>query len=750
MIERAYSATSDRLQELATLRRDGDGVREKLTDPSAVPFIKLHGCVTLANDTTVPLILASEEYARHEAGRAQLFKQFGDWAREHPVIFCGYGLTDWNLQVILTRLGDDANSRPHYVYVSPDLDDLAVRYWQSRRFLPYSGTLEQFLDTLDASIPENSRRLSVAISRDALSIAPWVSSGISPSDSLLRYLEQELTHVHMGIASEPLKAEDFYKGLHVTWSVFQDDMDVRRRITDDILLDTFCDEVVDGIKVGLIKGHAGSGKSITLRRVAWEAVQKLDALVFYLNEGAVLRSDLVEELSRLTRTRIAIVVDEVLSYVREIPEFLAKARSRGLSLTMLVGARTNEWNVIGGDLQPFVTNEYETRDLSEREIRGLVERLERFGCLGELKGLTVVQRVEHFLKYAQRQLLVALHEATTGKPFEEVVFDEYQNIVPREAQTLYLDICTLHRLRAPVRAGLVSRISGITFESFKEKFFGPLEHVVRTRYDLESRDYVYQSRHSLIAQFVFEQAMREPRERAEQLVRIVRHMNAEYTSDKNAFDQIIRGRNLAELFADKALAYQIFAAAEESGAPSAYIKHQAAVFELNHPSGNLRHALNLVADAEKLAPTPDRTVRHTRAVVLRRLAIESESDVERARFRNEAKALLLRQLDGARESHPYHTYAQLLIDEIAEKLVAPEETSEELSEEVRSRAVSDTVREAEQVLYRALQLFPDDEHLRVLEARLARILENEPRGRRALERAFLASAWAWLYCGEVG
>ena len=110
------------------------------------------------------------------------------------------------------------------------------------------------------------------------------------------------------------------------------------------------------------------------------------------------------------------------------------------------------------------------RDLSEAEIQRLLKKLAQHNCLGHLKNLTEKERLDTFRLTAERQLLVALHEATSGKSFEELVFDEYKNIVPAEARILYLDICTLHRLRVPVRAGLISRISGISYERFRGTF----------------------------------------------------------------------------------------------------------------------------------------------------------------------------------------------------------------------------------------------------------------------------------------
>jgi len=103
---------------------------------------------------------------------------------------------------------------------------------------------------------------------------------------------------------------------------------------------------------------------------------------------------------------------------------------------------------------------------------------------------------------------VALHDLTLGERFERIVFDEYQRILPEEAKALYLDVCTLNRLTVPVRAGLISRISGIGFKDFRDKFLLPLDRIVHARPDRYTGDVVYSARHPHVAKMVFSRALR--------------------------------------------------------------------------------------------------------------------------------------------------------------------------------------------------------------------------------------------------
>ena len=79
-----------------------------------------------------------------------------------------------------------------------------------------------------------------------------------------------------------------------------------------------------------------------------------------------------------------------------------------------------------------------------------------------------------FAERADRQLLVALHELTQGKPFEEIILAEHQRVHPEQARQLYLDIATMHQFAVKVRAGTFTRVSPVlNFAIIKRVFSSP-------------------------------------------------------------------------------------------------------------------------------------------------------------------------------------------------------------------------------------------------------------------------------------
>ena len=737
IVERAYADSKSALQKPIRISQDGDASRADLGNPRNVPFLKLHGCLSAITDDSPPLILSTEEYSRHRYNRERVFGLFTDWATAHPIIFCGYRIGDPNIQQILFDLGDGSINRPLYAVIDPFLTNFDLRYWQSRRFVPHRSTFEDFLVALDLQIPSSTRVLALLRSAPTSSIQSHIIRG-KASEELLLYIDQELQHVREGMPTASVSARDFFKGLSGSWDPIARDLDVERRFVDEFLLAAVLEPPTDNrLEAYLLKGHAGSGKSIALRRAAWNAAVRHNALVFWLVHGGQIRIDPIRELCNLTNERIYIFIEDAIQELNAIRALSTTASRESLPVTLVFGARTNEWNIAEDVHEQVITNDYELSDLNNREISQLLLRLKVHGCLGLLESLTEDERHDHFRLTAQRQLLVALHEATSGKTFEEIVLDEYANLVPAEAQSLYLDVATFHRFRVPLRAGLVSRLSGINLEYFQTKLLGPLEHVVKVAYDWRSRDYAYETRHPVIADLVCQQVLRDPAERANQVVRLVRLMNVDYQSDQVAFENLIRGRELAELFDDRVFADRIFLAAAEAAASESHIAHQRAVFELNHRAGNIHVALEAVKRAED-SSTSGRarsSIRHTRALALRKLALELENSLQRDRVRSEAKEIVRRLIRHPRAtSHPYHTLALLLLDDIKERMASLAEVSPN-EVDLLQRQMSSLIGEVEKIVLQGLQKFPGQGHLLSVESQLATILNDHPRAIEVLKRA---------------
>lgn len=733
LVERSYELATDAVQQLVPFISNNDRIDGKLRSANSVGLLKLHGCVSRTHDEKLPLIFTVDQYVSHRDSRHRLFQQLEEWATENTLIFVGQSLRDPDLRQILLDIIAKVGSHPRFYIVRPGVDQTERDFWGKKNISVVDATYGEFLRRLDVAIPRAIRPLLKRVETDHPIKRHYVVDA-SISASLRQSLSDECDYVFSGQAVEPGTPKQFYSGFSLGWYPIITELDVPRRMNDVLLADIFLRAEADrptSAELYVVKAEAGAGKSVLLRRVAWTAATKTERIVLFAKNGKLPDAAVLEELSNATNQRVFLFVDNPASDPVPIAKLLATAKVRRTKLTIVAAERLNEWNTRCEALEEFLTGTHELRSLNENEVGKLVDLLEKHGALGiRLLPMTREQRISEFVQQADRQILVALHVATYGLPFEDILVNEYERILPLEAQRLYLTVCVLNRLKVPVRAGIISRIHGIPFEEFKSRLFAPLEHVVHA-FALPWGDIAYRARHSEIAEIVFQRILTDPIERFNEVVRVVRALNPMYSSDATALKSLLRARSVVQLFPSHEDALALYDAAELSlGDEDVFLLQQRANYERIRENGNMRQAVALLSRARELDPR-DESVIHTLAEVTRRQSELAGNELDRAILRNEARSLL-RGISSSGPSARFasSTRAKLAIDAVLDKIS---------SQTATDRDIDESIREAERVVEDARQRYPGDPHVAGMEADLAKALADDERVFSALSKAHEAN-----------
>ena len=729
LVEQAYQESKQPLQTLVPFYKDSDRVDSRLRTSKAVPFIKLHGCISRRDDLSIPLILTIDQYVTHRKNRKKLFERITHYAAEYPLIFIGHSLEDPDVRQILLALSEEGIDRPRFYIVVPNVADRQQRFWESKKITALNGTMQQFMELIDTSLDAALRAVSTPPKSHPLE-ARIVKRGERLSDTTLELLSDDLIYVRRDMPSAVISPPDFYKGLSYGWAPIHQNLDSQRSLNDTILSDCILIDEIDRplpCDFYLIKGHAGSGKTVCLKRIAWDAAISFDRTCLYYSSTNRIPYDALSEISDLIDERIFLFVDRPVEHVADLGYIVRRARRESRKLTVICAERGNEWNVECRSLAVFLSESYDLRYLSSREIHALLAKLEENNSLGLLADFNEQERVKAFEQKAGRQLLVALHEATMGKSFVEIIYDEFKSIEPETARKIYLTICTLNRLEVLVRAGVVKRVHGISFDVFREKFFQPLEAIVQTLDYTPARDRAYQARHPWIAEVVFERAVATPDERYDLYLRLLDALDVGYGVDRQAFRRLIRARELLVLFPDPRLVRNLYKKAAEIAGEDAYVFQQQAIFEMRRENPNLTAAYELLTQASKLA-TYDKSITHTLSELEIERSKQSSSVVEQGRHLTTAKqlarTLTTRDVDS---SYGFHTLCKIGLDELKELLTDESQSDETIGESIRA---------LEKDLDVGLQRFPDDEYLLDAESKLAALVRDDARAMQSLQKAF--------------
>ena len=197
----------------------------------------------------------------------------------------------------------------------------------------------------------------------------------------------------------------------------------------------------------LLCGTAGSGKSTSLMRLALRLTA--DGIpVYWIDESSNIRPFQLRQAIIDTDGPVSVLVDDadlwgrtLTTWAIEIPQIrdqvLFGAALRSSRIDGLV-----DTNSLGG-VEPV---EITIPNLSDTDINGLIEVLDRENRLGILKGLSSTKRVAAFRQQAGRQLLVGMIQATSGHRFSDKVFEEFTELEHNQ-RLLYGLICMVSSQR---------------------------------------------------------------------------------------------------------------------------------------------------------------------------------------------------------------------------------------------------------------------------------------------------------------
>lgn len=729
LVEKAYDRSGEGAQTLVTRYKDDQPFGSMMdAQERPLPFLKLHGCARHAHDAQVPLVLTPTSYNNHEANRARLYRQLEELAADYTVIYCGQSLSDLHIR----RLSQEGNrsARPFHFLVSPGLDEVKKRFWAEHRVEGIQATFAEFMDALDTALPPLMRLPRLADTNEDKPYRTFFTVNQDESDRLASAFRTDLQLLHSGLPVGAASAERFYAGHDEGWGAIRRGFDVQRRVSRH-LIEFVAEAPPSGPRLVVVRGAAGFGKSIALRRAAWELGVSLGELVIWANDDARVWPDTLQELHELTGRRIHLFIDRAAYNLEKVEAALAAAKAKDVPITVVTAERTNEWSIYCQRLERYSPEFFETTKLSEREVDELLEKLEECRCLGRLADETPARRKEIVIGKLDRQLLVVLHEVTRGVSFETIIKDEFERIAPPDAQTLYLDICTLNRFDVPVRAGIVSRLSGISFREFETEFFEPLEDLVGVSRNVVSGDYEYRARHAHVGEIVFTQICQTDEQRHDQIVRVLSSLDRSFQSDNTALSGLLRGRDVAETFEDVGLARDIYDLALHRNPQAAFIGQQRAIFEMQHSGGDAAAAEAAIDGALEIEPH-NSTLHHTRSRVLAYRAQSAPSEFARDSLRSQARSAL-GNISNQQDVYVLTARARLRVDEV-EDAISRMKTS---PSDARRDELAEAVDDAERAITRAMNAFPDEAELLRAEARLHEFLGDDDGAIHLLEKAWM-------------
>ena len=394
----------------------------------------LNGCLS---DVPDHVTFATTQYAERLAAVDPTYLKFVADYLSRPVVFIGSTLDEaplWkHIQMRHHRGGrEQSELRPRSYLVTPSLSRSRETLLSTYNTVWLKMTAEEFSTQVLSKLRQAARSGLVLLEQQARKTATSRTK-ISTVESLM---------------TDPLRQTDYLIGQEPDWSDIQSGRAIKRQVDEEIA--DKVDEILSSNEMRgilILSGTAGSGKSSSLMRIALRLTAKGLRVGWIDSSNSPSTRKILSEM-QMESSPSVLVIDDSITYGNELSTMLNEVvllDSRPLvMLEVRSGSKDRVINV--AQLRDIPIAELSMPHLEDQDIERLIAVLDKENRLGILKGKSHNLRVNAFKEQANRQLLVAMYQATTGRKFREKITEELKEL-DTNSQFIYglVALATVHR-----------------------------------------------------------------------------------------------------------------------------------------------------------------------------------------------------------------------------------------------------------------------------------------------------------------
>ena len=482
-----------RVQELQFV----NAMREKRNDWDGFDkcqVIHLHG---LASEFEAGVIFGETQYATATVSHRPWYERLGEDFSNYTLLFVGTQLSEPLFLYHVNRFLDRYSQAGRSYLLSPTQPTaIRLQAFKNKNLEHLQGTLSDLVLALADTYPGGLRPSQIM---DGGISAP--TQGLTPRDiealrsvypiakgklkSLRSYKDRDARQV----------GKLFYEGYGPTWNVILDDVHVLLH-QYELLIGEIRQAYCTDARAICVTGEAGSGKS-TLTYVAALTLAELTGTTVYeyRDDSTSIKAvfaALKKYNDNIESKKLVIFVDNLHLYSDELSEVLHDATYN--FVTLLTSCRQSEWNSRIASHLPTDTVLVKLSRFSENDIPLIIDKVSQYLAIPKFTRLSHEQKIERF-RWSNKQLLIALREATESERFEDIIRDELESVKEAESRFLLGVVAWATVARAGIQDSMLAGIYGmVKLNTSYSAALSSLEGIVN-----KSRGGRYVARHQVYA-----------------------------------------------------------------------------------------------------------------------------------------------------------------------------------------------------------------------------------------------------------
>jgi len=451
---------------------------ETLPPDSRAAVIHLNGRLADYPNTT----FSPRQFGERSAGVEKWYVQLTSDLFGHPIIFIGTELNEppfWEYLALRRRTTERTRDRrPKSFLVSPGIGLAKRQLLQELNIVFVEANAEQFATEVLDKVDSEAR----------VGMALLTQRRTHPTSA---QIIEEVSVLRKQPPPSLFDTAEFLLGRQPTWQDLNSGFVVKRDF-DQELADAIA---TSGELIILVTGTAGTGKSSSLFQAA-AALQEDGRRVLWfdgLDETELHIWQLRNRIKELDADYL--FIDSADTFGPVSGTFLAEIVADNPRLVVIASARANRLRIAGLERDSLHALEMTVPGLADTDIDFLIDALDAANRLGSLKGKSRDEQRRQFQRSYDRQLLVAMLEATSGKHFEDIIKEECEDL-QGPAYEIYASTSFVTSLGTGIRREeLLLAVGGDTAQALAD-----LRHLLDRRLLLSDNRGFIRARHRVIAE----------------------------------------------------------------------------------------------------------------------------------------------------------------------------------------------------------------------------------------------------------
>lgn len=441
IIDKVFSRNQ---RKIDVLRYPIDEFKERDQSLERTQIVHLNGKLPCDPEN---LIFSTKQYAKANLNHQPLYAQFVQEYATLPTIFLGTKLSESLFETYIEareKRGKNQEKRPKSFLIAPEISPVRKSNLEKIYNVHFiKGTTNDFLNWLTSisnDLP-NKEEILYSIFPNLIRIKSLDVDDKVKIDSIIDFAES-FRRIQTNYKIDDHRSS-YLLGSSPMWKDIFAERDIPRTITNDIFnkIEEIFESENNKFEFVSISGSAGSGKSTILKRLGLRLAQN-GRTTFLSYSEHIPKVEKISDLLSSIDERVVLLFDNANNLIGLLPKLIDDFKGLSKLPIIVLSIRSSYRNRLYCKIDPNIVehNDFKIPNLDDNEINDLIDKLDEFDLLGKLKGKSRRNRFQEFKYRSNKQILVAMKETTKGRPFDEIIKDEYRELEPIEAKLLTLCI----------------------------------------------------------------------------------------------------------------------------------------------------------------------------------------------------------------------------------------------------------------------------------------------------------------------